>query len=435
MDYNENETQNAGSGYQTEYSENYTVQGASGDADPSGNKSKGGMKFAAGLIVGLVAGICGCAVVVIVVLLIMYSSDTFRLNYKATEKVKLIETMIRDHYLHEDQITQETLEDGMYRGMMDSLGDPYSVYMDSKDFQSMMDTTRGSFGGVGMNLTQDEETKQIRVYKVIPGTPAEKAGIQDEDILFKVDGEDVSGQELESVVLKVRGEKGSKVNLIFKRGDEEVSFDVVRDIIDIETVEYRMEDEDNKIGYIYISEFDEVTYGQFMKALDDLQDQGMKSMILDLRENPGGNVDTVCDIADELLPEGKIVYVVDKDGNTKNYNSDEHRSYTGPMVVLVDQYSASASEILTGALKDYDLATIVGKKTYGKGIVQSIYPLGDGSALKITVEDYYSPNGHNIHGVGIEPDVEVELDVEKYKKDKTDTQLDAAKKELIPGKG
>jgi len=435
MDYNDNETQIAGDGYRTEYPETYRVEGSSGENDPSDKKGKGGMKFAVGLIVGLVAGICGCAVVVIIALLIMYSSDTFRLNYKATEKLKLIETMIRDHYLHEDQITQDTLEDGMYKGMMDSLGDPYSVYLNSEDFKSMMDTTRGSFGGVGMNLTQDEDTKQIKVYKVISDSPAERAGIRDDDILFKVDGEDISKQELDSVVLKVRGEKGSKVNLVFKRGDEEVTFDVVRDIIDMETVEYRMEDEENKIGYIYISEFDEVTYDQFMKALYDLQDQGMKSMILDLRENPGGNVDTVCDIADELLPEGKIVYVVDKEGHTKNYNSDAHQSYKGPMVVLVDQYSASASEILTGALKDYDLATIVGKKTYGKGIVQSIYPLGDGSALKITVEDYYSPNGHNIHGVGIEPDVEVELDVDKYKEDKTDTQLDAAKKELIPGKG
>ena len=435
MDYNDNETQIAGDSYRTEYSETYRVEGSSGEADTSDKKGKGGMKFAAGLIVGLVAGICGCAVVVIIALLIMYSSDTFRLNYKATEKLKLIETMIRDHYLHEDQITQDTLEDGMYKGMMDSLGDPYSVYLNSEDFKSMMDTTRGSFGGVGMNLTQDEDTKQIKVYKVISDSPAERAGIQDDDILLKVDGEDISKQELDSVVLKVRGEKGSKVHLDFKRGEEEIAFDVVRDIINIETVEWRMEDEDNKIGYIYISEFDEVTYDQFMKALYDLQDQGMKSMILDLRENPGGNVDTVCDIADELLPEGKIVYVVDKEGHTKNYNSDAHQSYKGPMVVLVDQYSASASEILTGALKDYDLATIVGKKTYGKGIVQSIYPLGDGSALKITVEDYYSPNGHNIHGVGIEPDVEVELDVDKYKEDKTDTQLDAAKKELIPGKG
>ena len=435
MDYNDNETQIAGDSYRTEYSETYRVEGSSGEADTSDKKGKGGMKFAAGLIVGLVAGICGCAVVVIIALLIMYSSDTFRLNYKATEKLKLIETMIRDHYLHEDQITQDTLEDGMYKGMMDSLGDPYSVYLNSEDFKSMMDTTRGSFGGVGMNLTQDEDTKQIKVYKVISDSPAERAGIQDDDILLKVDGEDISKQELDSVVLKVRGEKGSKVHLDFKRGEEEIAFDVVRDIINIETVEWRMEDEDNKIGYIYISEFDEVTYDQFMKALYDLQDQGMKSMILDLRENPGGNVDTVCDIADELLPEGKIVYVVDKEGHTKNYNSDAHQSYKGPMVVLVDQYSASASEILTGALKDYDLATIVGKKTYGKGIVQSIYPLGDGSALKITVEDYYSPNGHNIHGVGIEPDVDVELDVDKYKEDKTDTQLDAAKKELIPGKG
>ncbi len=431
MDYNENETLTDS----LDYPENYRVDSAENREEDPPKKQGGAVRFLAGLIVGLVVGICGCAVVVIIALLIMYSSDTFRLNYKATEKLKLIETMVRDHYLHEDEITQEMLEDGMYKGMMESLGDPYSVYMNSQDFKSMMDTTRGSFGGVGMNLTQDEDTKQIKVYKVLPGTPAEKAGIEDEDILLKVDGEDVSGQDLDSVVLKVRGKEGSTVNLEFKRGDKEVSFDVVRDIIDIETVEWRMEDEDNKIGYIYITEFDEVTYDQFMKALYDLQDQGMKSLILDLRDNPGGNVDTVCDIADELLPEGKIVYVVDKDGHTKNYNSDPEQAYTGPMVVLVDQYSASASEILTGALKDYDLATIVGKKTFGKGIVQSIYPLGDGSALKITVEDYYSPNGHNIHGVGIEPDVDVDLDVDKYKKDKTDTQLEAAKKELTPGKG
>jgi carboxyl-terminal processing protease len=193
-----------------------------------------------------------------------------------------------------------------------------------------------------------------------------------------------------------------------------------------------MQDDEHKIGYIYISEFDTVTYSQFMSKLKELKEQGMKSLILDMRENPGGNVDTVCDIADELMPEGKIFFVRDKNGKSKEYNSDASRSFVGDMVVLVDNNSASAAEILTGALKDHKLATVVGVKTFGKGIVQSLYPLGDGTAVKLTVEDYFTAGGHNIHKVGIAPDVEVELDRDAYKESGYDNQLEKAV-ELLGG--
>ena len=391
---------------------------------------KKGPGFGLGIVLGLVLGICGTGVVCLVALVIMYNTNSLKLSFSSSEKLGMIENMIRERYLHEDEVTDEMLEDGMYKGMVESLGDPYSVYYTEKDYSELMDSTSGSFGGVGIVMSQDPDTKDIVAIKVNEDSPADKVGVSADDILIKVNGEDIKGQDLSTVVSKIRGEVGTSVNITVLRGEEELSFDIVRDVIKVTTVTYRMEDEDKKEGYIYISEFDDVTYEQFMDALEDLKGQGMKSLLLDLRSNPGGNLNTVCDICDELLPEGRIVYVEDKNGKTNEYTSDAGQSYKGPMVVLVDENSASASEILTGALKDYGLAKIVGKKTFGKGIVQSVYPLGDGTALKLTVEDYFTPNGHNIHGKGIEPDVEVDLDEEAYKKDQTDTQLEKAKKVL-----
>ncbi len=395
---------------------------------PNGTKNekkpKGEFGFLIGLLVGFVVTFLLCVVVVGGVLVYVLLVNGKVINYSSTQKLKLLDKTIHSYYLNEDEISDEDLENGMYSGMMSALGDPYSVYYTKEEFQEMMESTAGTFCGVGLYLSQDAETGIVKVSRPISGTPGEAAGILAEDILIKVDGEDIAGQTLDVVVSKVKGEEGTHVLLTFMRGEEELEFDVVRAKIQVQTVDHEMKDEANKIGYIRIAEFDDVTYSQFMEALEDLKSQGMKSLVLDLRSNPGGNVSTVCQIADELLPEGLIVYTEDKNRNREDMKSDANQAYTGPMVVLVDGNSASAAEILTGAIKDYGLGTIVGTTTFGKGIVQRIIPLGDGTAVKITVEDYYTPKGNNIHKIGIEPDVEVEFDSDLYLKDKTDNQLE-----------
>ena len=401
--------------------------------DPITPQRKTVLNFPAGLILGLVLGICGTGIVCIIALLIMYNSDTLRLNYSSSEKLKLIEQMIHQRYLHEDEVTPEMLEEGMYRGMVDSLGDPYSVYYNEDDLKSLLESSSGSFGGIGVHLTQDPDTGVVTVYKVMDGYPAAKAGVSENDILIRVAGEEIKDMDLSTIVSKVRGEKGTKVLLDLMRDDKEVEVEIVRDIIEYDTVACEMKDEEKGIGYITIDEFDDVTYEQFVNAINELKEKGMKSMILDLRGNPGGNVDTVCDMCDRLMGEGIIVSVEDKNGKKKEYTSDSEQLFKGDIVVLVDGNSASAAEIMTGALKDTKLATVVGTTTFGKGIVQSVYPLGDGTAVKLTVENYYTPSGYSIHGKGIKPDVEIDFDEESYKKDKTDNQLEKAL-EILRGK-
>ncbi len=217
---------------------------------------------------------------------------------------------------------------------------------------------------------------------------------------------------------------------VYREGEEDVlTFPIVRDEITTLSVDYEMFDDD--IGYIAISEFADATAEQFYEAYDDLESQGMKSLIIDLRSNGGGYVDVSVEIADKLVKEGVIVSVKDKHGLSYKYEDKGDENYLKiPCVLLVDGNTASASEILTGALRDYDLATIIGTKTFGKGITQNIMPLGDGSGVKITGSTYYTPDGENIHGVGIEPDIEVELDYDKYKEEGIDNQLEAAKEYL-----
>ena len=209
-------------------------------------------------------------------------------------------------------------------------------------------------------------------------------------------------------------------------------FHVIRNEIQVPTVTTELLKDG--IGYLKISEFDEITTDQFTEGLAELRASGIKGLMIDLRSNPGGNLVTVCDIARQLLPKGNIVYTVDREGNKQDYTCDGTRQIDIPVVVLINQYSASASEILAGAIKDYGIGKLVGVKTFGKGIVQSVFDLNDGTAVKLTVSDYYTPNGYNIHGIGIEPDVEVELDIEKAQRDKIDNQKEKAievMKELI----
>ncbi|MBQ6574577.1 MAG: S41 family peptidase, partial [Lachnospiraceae bacterium] len=285
-----------------------------------------------------------------------------------------------------------------------------------------------TFEGIGVYLTQDPDTKDIIVVRPIKDSPAQKAGMLADDIVVEVDGEDVAGQDLNLVVSKMRGPKDTMVNVGVKRegSDDIIRFDIKRSEINALTVDYEMLD--NRIGYSAISEFADATDDQFREAIDSLEGDGMKALIIDLRSNGGGFVDSSVEVADRLVKEGVIVSVKDKRGLSYRYEDEGDENYLKvPCVVLVDGNTASASEILTGALKDHGLVTVMGTKTFGKGITQIITSLDDGSGVKITNSKYYTPNGENIHEIGIEPDVEVEFDYDRYKKDGYDNQLEAAK--------
>ncbi len=346
------------------------------------------------------------------------------LDKKTERKIETLQSIIEKNYLND--YSEEDLKNGLFKGLMEGLNDPYSVYYTQKEYDELAEDSEGVFEGIGAYLSQNPDTKVVTVTRPIPDSPAEKAGILAGDILVEVDGENVEGEDLNITVAKIRGKAGTKVKIGVRREgrDGVIRFDITRASVESMTVDSKMLDD--KIGYIQIMEFDDVTHSQFMKAFTALKREEMKGLIIDLRDNPGGSVQTCVDIADELLPEGLIVYTEEKDGEKDEYKSSGDNFYDGPLVVLVNENSASAAEILTGAIKDYKLGTILGTTTYGKGIVQQILPLGDGTGIKVTIAKYYSPNGNNIHGVGIEPDEQLELDVDAYLEEGKDNQLDRA---------
>ncbi len=351
------------------------------------------------------------------------SSDSV-IDKHTQQKLDTLQSIIEKNYLSD--YSKEDLENGLYKGLMEGLSDPYSVYYTEEEYNELTEDSEGVFEGIGAYLTQNPDSKVVTVTRPIPGSPAEKAGIQAGDILVEVDHENVEGEDLNITVAKIRGQAGTQVNIGVKREgrDGVIRFDIVRAKVESLTVDSKMLD--NSIGYIQIMEFDDVTSSQFKKALDGLRREEMRGLVIDLRDNPGGSVKTCVEIADELLPEGMIVYTEEKDGTRDEYRSSGENFYDGPLVLLVNGNSASAAEILTGAVKDYGIGTILGTTTYGKGIVQRILPLGDGTGVKLTIANYFTPSGENIHGVGIEPDEELELDVDAYLDEGIDNQLDRA---------
>lgn len=348
-------------------------------------------------------------------------------------KLTEIETLMNNYYL--DELDSEEIATWLYKGAVAGLGDPYAAYYTEEEYQSMLDTTNGSYCGIGVEISQNISTGIVTVARVFEGSPAQKAGLLPGDVLYKVGDMEVTGEDLTMIVSRIKGKEHTTVSVSVAREGEDdyLEFQVERETIEVQTVESEMLE--GQIGYISISSFDDVTSDQFIQALDKLEGQGMEGLIVDLRDNGGGLVSCVCKILDRLLPEGLIVYTEDKYGNREEESSDAEHYFDKPLAVLVNGNSASASEIFAGAIKDYGIGTLVGTKTYGKGIVQKIYPLSDGTAVKLTVSKYYTPKGNNIHGIGIEPDVEIELDEALEKKvvvsKEEDNQLQKARELLM----
>ncbi|MGP1612627.1 MAG: S41 family peptidase [Catonella sp.] len=336
---------------------------------------------------------------------------------------------IDNYYLNE--IDNNKIMDGIYKGMTDSLGDPYTVYYNADEFKEFNISSSGTYCGIGVVVSQNASTGAITVVKTFKKGSGEEKGMLSGDVIYKVAGEKIAGLELSKVVAKIKGEEGTLVKVTVLRNGKEIEFNLERRKLEIDTVNYRMEEkEGKKIGYIAVTEFDEVTAAQFKEAIDSLEKDGMQGLVVDLRDNPGGLLDVTCEMLDRMIKKGLLVYTVDKSGKRMDEEATDDLSFDKPVVILVNGNSASASEVFSGAMKDYKVATLVGTKTFGKGIVQSIVPFGDGTAMKVTVSKYYTPNGINIHGRGIEPDIVEELDKEALKDGKLerneDNQLEKA---------
>ena len=328
--------------------------------------------------------------------------------YKKYSKAMTIEESVKKNFLKD--VSDETLMDGQLKGMLESLKDPYSTYMSKSEFDDFMEHTKGVYGGIGVIVSPGEDNL-ITVVSPIEDTPGEKAGLKTGDKIIKIDGEEFTADKMDAAVKIMKGKPGTEVNLTILRKDKDgksnnIDLKIKREEIRLKTVKVEMLED--KIGYIKITSFDDLTYKDFKKGFDTLAKDGAKGIIVDLRNNPGGLLDVSADIADEFLGEGTIVYTEDKNGEREYLKSDKKKTDL-PLVMLVNEGSASASEILAGAVKDTERGILVGTKTFGKGIVQRIVKLPDGSGYKMTVSEYFTPKGTNIHNIGIKPDVEVKL--------------------------
>ena len=352
-------------------------------------------------------------------------------NPAYVQKLGYLEELIDENYLGEKK--EEDLAEGLYTGLIYGLGDPYSVYYTAEAYEEENSSTEGVYEGIGILMQKNTEGGVI-VIECYEGGPGEKAGLLEGDIISAIDGTDITDMETSEVSEMIKNSEKGEAVLTVHRENVEEPLEITVEIGDVELPSVFHEMLDGETGYIRITEFKGVTYEQYKNAFSDLSDQGMEKLVIDLRDNPGGLLSSVCDILNEILPEGLIVYTEDKYGNRTEETSDGENVLDLPLAVLVNENSASASEIFAGAVQDYEIGTIVGTNTYGKGVVQSIYRLNDGSAVKLTVANYYTPNGNNINEVGIQPDVEVAVAPELLNKDEIsheeDNQLQAALKAL-----
>ena len=343
------------------------------------------------------------------------------LSKKDADKLNVLNSVL-DKYYYKDLSHKQKVE-GMYKGLMNGATDPYTEYYTQKEYIELMKELTGTYAGIGAVLSPTPTKDGYEIKEVYKGTPAEQSGLKVGDVIVEVNGKKITSKNIENFIMKnIRGEKGDRRVINVKRGEDTVTIKVTLDEIVTPTVTHKMLD--SETGYIRISQFTATTTEDFKSALKDLQAQGMKKIIYDLRDNGGGLVDSVAAILDELLPKGKVVYTKDKYGKEEVYNSDEEKQLNIPAVILVNGNTASASEIFTGAMRDYKRATIIGTKTFGKGIVQQTLPLSDGSAIKITTARYYTPKGECIHGKGIKPDIELEYQYAGTEGQEYDESLD-----------
>ncbi len=380
----------------------------------------------AGFLKGLISGIVLSCVICLIVLMgkgIFWPSSSDAPQHeeetpavdqafedRVMNKVNTLMNYIDRYCLYDAD--EDALLAGIAAGVMSAVGDPYTVYYDKEAYQSLMESTAGAYYGIGVQVQQNINTMITEITTVFDNSPAKESGLKPGDVFVEVAGTDVTTMDINELVALIKGEEGSAVEIkVYRESEEEyLTFSVERRKVEVTTVKSQMLD--GQIGYIRVLEFDTVTVGQFDIAYAVLKKEGMKGLVIDLRNNPGGSLDTVVKMCDKFLDEGMITYLEDKNKQRiDEYHSDAAMEKV-PMVVLVDGGSASASEIFAGAMKDRDRADIIGTTTYGKGIVQSIVPLpgADGDAIKLTISSYFTPGGVCIHGIGVEPDYEVELD-------------------------
>ena len=404
---------------------------------PRKKKSQG---FASGMIIGAVSAFMAVILLILSVAAVCIAkgyihigvngdvyiqsdavTDSDGIGSGVEGKLNAIDSVLESFYFGD--VDDETAKDNIYKAYLSSYGDKYTMYYTADEYKALKESTNGKFYGIGA-VCQLSGEGGVLLVDVYDNGAGYQAGLRSGDRVVNVDGRDITDMELSSAVALIKGDKGTSVTLEVIRGTERLTFSAVRDAVEAKTVSYTLLD--NNIGYLSISQFEEVTTKQFKAAVEDLQSQGMKGLVIDIRNNPGGLLDTVVGMLKYMLPDGLIVYTEDKQGNRKEYKGQDNDEFNLPLAVIVNGNSASASEIFAGAIQDYGKGTIIGTQTYGKGIVQTVKPLTDGSAIKFTIAKCFTPKGQDIHGKGVTPDMVVEYDTDAD----VDTQLDAAIKNV-----
>lgn len=362
---------------------------------------------------GVLTGVAVTAAAAVVVSLVgLHAFGLFPadgpVSAKSLTKIHTLSRILDQDYYKD--VSDSDKADGLYKGLMASAGDRYTEYYTPEEYRELMIDLTGDYAGIGALLSKDPDTGAVTIRKVYADSPAEKAGLKDGDVLISADGKDAASMELNDFVQIIRGKTGTDVSITYTRDGQETTVAVTREDIVLPSVDYQMLPGDPKIGYIEITQFSDGTLSEFEKALADLESQGMQGVIFDLRSNGGGLVDSVVSVLDDILPAGEVVYTLDKYNNRKGFDSDDEKKLDIPITVLVSGNTASAAEIFTGAIRDFDYGTVIGTKTFGKGIVQTTMQLYDGSAVKVTTSTYYTPKGTSINGKGIEPDIELEYE-------------------------
>lgn len=352
--------------------------------------------------------LCTIAIVVITNLITMFGTFNFwrmREGNALSKFEKIFEVRNTLYKYYDGAISDDALLEGALKGMTASLNDPYTVFMNKKEFDALNSETEGKYSGIGIQVTSSDN--KIKIDKVFKGTPSEKVGLKAKDIIEKVNGTAVNGNELDKAVAMMKGKEGTEITLtIFRENKGSFDVKVKREKVNMQTVTGDMVS--SSVGYIQVSMFDENTAKNFKNELDTLESRGMKSVIIDLRDNPGGVLDQCVDMVSNFVPKGKVVVSTnDKYNNKKEYKSKGGNFYNLPVTILTNGNTASASEIFSGAIKDYKKGTLVGEKTFGKGVVQTMFDTGDGTALKVTISKWYTPNGDNVQKKGIKPDTNV----------------------------